>query len=454
MECVAYLRVSTEKQAEEGNGLDSQKRDIITFAGKNEFIVKEWYIDDGYTGSNMNRPALKRLINDCYDKKIKTVIAFKLDRLSRSMIDGLYIIEKIFVPNGVTFKCVHDTVSYDSPMEQAYTQMMAVFSQLDKNTMILRMRGGMLERVKKGYWFGGCNNPYCYRYNKETGILEQIPEKVEKVRKAMEMFLDGHSDINIQKVLGFKNEVIVRNVLTSHVNRGLIPYKGEIYKGLHEPVFSESEYLALQEARNARRKKRYLQHDTKLLTGLCYCGECGCSMRYQKWGKSGSKIYCQSRCKGTYYLPNYNPECKNKPVWADVIEEQVEENILQIALDLKLEDMEKKQSPVDLLNDRLNSTKEKVKRLYGIYADGNDTVVEMITELENEIRGIKCQIEIEEEKSGNHEIKRIEYEKIKRIADVWGSIDKTNKNKILKSIIHKILIVNGNIEIQLKAFFN
>ena len=92
MECVAYMRVSTEKQAEEGNGLDSQKRDILAWAGKNEYVIKEWYVDDGYTGSNMNRPALQRLISDCYAKKIKNVIAFKLDRLSRSMIDGLYII--------------------------------------------------------------------------------------------------------------------------------------------------------------------------------------------------------------------------------------------------------------------------------------------------------------------------------------------------------------------------
>ena len=74
MECVAYMRVSTEKQAEEGNGLDSQKRDILAWAGKNEYVIKEWYVDDGYTGSNMNRPALQRLISDCYSKKIKNVV--------------------------------------------------------------------------------------------------------------------------------------------------------------------------------------------------------------------------------------------------------------------------------------------------------------------------------------------------------------------------------------------
>ena len=77
MECVAYLRVSTEKQAEEGNGLDSQKRDIENYCRKNQLIISDWYEDDGFTGSNMNRPALQRLINDCSKKKIKCV-RFKL----------------------------------------------------------------------------------------------------------------------------------------------------------------------------------------------------------------------------------------------------------------------------------------------------------------------------------------------------------------------------------------
>lgn len=452
MECVAYMRVSTEKQAEEGNGLDSQKRDILAFAGKNEFVIKEWYIDDGYTGSNMNRPALQRLINDCYSKKIKNVIAFKLDRLSRSMIDGLYIIEKIFMPNGVNFQCVHDSVSYDSPMEQAYTQMMAVFAQLDKNTMMLRMRGGMLERVKQGYWMGGGNTPYCYKYSKETGTLVQIPERVEQVRNAMTLFLNGVSDEKIKYFLGFKSEMIVRNNLTSLVNAGMIPYKGEIYQGLHEPVFSKEEFETLKKFRAERKKKKYVQFEANLLTGLCYCGICGCAMRYQKWGDKGHKIYCCSRNKSLYYLPNFNSNCNNSLEWAKDIESQVEEKILEISIKLSPDDMEKKDDKINMLYKRLEVNKTKLKRLYGIYADGNDTVVEIISELEEETKEVKKQIEEEELKKGNKKERKLQYEKIKKIADVWPHIDKIDRNKILKSIIEKIVIVNGDIEIILKDF--
>lgn len=137
MECVAYMRVSTEKQAEEGNGLESQKRDIENYCRKNALIINDWYVDDGYTGANMERPELQRLVQDCNKHRVKCVVAYKLDRLSRSMIDGLYLIERVFVPNQIDFRCVHDSVSYGSPMEQAYTQMMAVFAQLDKNNFLV-----------------------------------------------------------------------------------------------------------------------------------------------------------------------------------------------------------------------------------------------------------------------------------------------------------------------------
>ena len=76
MECVAYMRVSTEKQAEEGNGLDSQRRDIENYCRKNELVITDWYIDDGYTGANMDRPELQRLVSDCERMR-------DLDRASR-----------------------------------------------------------------------------------------------------------------------------------------------------------------------------------------------------------------------------------------------------------------------------------------------------------------------------------------------------------------------------------
>lgn len=453
MECVAYMRVSTEKQAEEGNGLDSQKRDIENYCKKNELIVSDWYIDDGYTGANMDRPELQRLVNDCSRKRVKCVVAFKLDRLSRSMIDGLYLIERVFQPNNIVFKCVHDSVSYDSPMEQAYTQMMAVFAQLDKNTMLLRMRGGMLERVKQGYWMGGGNTPYCYTYDKEKGYLVPIPERKEQANKALDLFISGNSDVSIQKILGYPSEHTTKMVLTSVVNIGMIPYKGNVYQGLHEPIFDKDKFELAQELRNSRRTSKTSScNQTNLLTGLCYCGVCGCAMRYQKWTHGKHKIYCCSRDKNLDYLPNYNPNCNNSLEWADEIESQVEEQILKISLDLSSYKPKEKETKLQIMQSQLDKENTKLKRLYVLYADGNDTVLEMIRDCEKSISGLKEKIGIESKNSVNTQKREFVYENIKKIADVWNNIDKKQKNMILKSIISKIVIVNGDIEIQLKNF--
>lgn len=453
MECVAYMRVSTEKQAEEGNGLDSQRRDIQAYAGKNGMLISDWYIDDGYTGANMDRPALQRLINDCYTKKVKNVLAFKLDRLSRSMVDGIYIIEKIFIPNNVNFQCVHDSINYNSPMEQAYTQMMAVFAQLDKNTMLLRMRGGMLERIKQGYWMGGGNLPYCYTYDKEQGILVPIEERKKQANQAIDMFIQGYSDERIMNILGFKNELTVRNLLTSVVNIGKIPYKGNVYQGLHEPIFDEEKFNYAQKVREQRRKKRmYTAHEANLLTGLCYCGVCGCAMRYQKWTHGKHKIYCCSRNKDMSKLPNYNPNCNNTLEWAVDIEKQVEDKILEISLNIDSISKEKKVDILEVLNGKLESVNNKLKRMYNLYAEGNDTIIEAIQELEKQKSEIKEDIE-EELKKNIAKTNRAEtIKEIKKIADVWERIDKKGKNLVLKSIIDKIMVDKGNIEIRLKNF--
>lgn len=454
MECVAYMRVSTEKQAEEGNGLESQKRDIENYCKKNEYIITDYYIDDGYTGANMDRPELQRLISDCVARRIKCVVAFKLDRLSRSMVDGIYMIERVFQPNNILFKCVHDSISYDSPMEQAYTQMMAVFAQLDKNTMLLRMRGGMLERVKQGYWMGGANTPYCYSYSKETGTLVPIPGRKKQANEAIDLFLQGYSDNKIRDMLGFKSEMVVRSLLTSPVNIGYIPYKGKIYKGKHEPIFELDKFNLAQEVRKNRRKKKTtcISKEPNLLTGLCYCGVCGCAMRYQKWTHGKHKIYCMSRNKSMNYLPNYDANCNNSLEWAADIEKQVEEEIMKISLNLSSEKPVAKQSKIEILQSQIKKEENRRKRLFNLYADGNDDALASIKETNNTIKDLKEQLENEISNANINKKKSVTYKNIKKIADVWDSIDKRDKNTILKSIIDKIVIVNGNIEIQLKNF--
>nr|DAX01572.1 MAG TPA: integrase serine recombinase [Bacteriophage sp.] len=453
MECVAYIRVSTEKQVEEGYGLESQQRDIKEYCQKNNMIISHWYIDAGLTGMEMSkRVALQELISDL--KKIDKVVIYKLDRLARDSVDALNMIEKIFVPRNVEVLSVHDFAKYKTPQDKFQTQIMAAVAEYDRNTMLLRMRGGMLERIKEGYWPGGGNTPYCYSYSKETGTLVPIPERKKQANEAIDLFLQGYSDNKIRDMLGFKSEMVVRSLLISPVNIGYILYKGKIYKGKHEPIFEIDKFNLAQEVRKNRRKKKTtcINKEPNLLTGLCYCGVCGCSMRYQKWTHGKHKIYCCSRDKSMSYLPNYDANCDNTLEWAVDIEKQVEEEIIKISLNLSSEKPVAKQSKIEILQSQIKKEENRRKRFFNLYADGNDDVLLSIKEINNTIKSLKEQLETERSNTNLNRKKSVTYKNIKKIADVWDSIDKKDKNIILKSIIDKIVIVNGDIEIQLKNF--
>lgn len=453
MECVAYIRVSTERQVEEGYGLESQKRDIEEYCKKNEMLITDWYIDAGLSGMDMSkRVELQRLISDI--SKISNIVVYKLDRLARDSVDALYMIEKLFTPKGVRVNSVHDFARYETPQDKFQTHIMAAVAEYDRNTMLLRMRGGMLERVKNGYWMGGGNTPYCYRYDKNLGYLVPIPERVEQANRAMDLFIGGMSDLKIQRLLGFKSETVVRSILTGVVNIGYIPYKGGTYKGLHKPVFDSEKFYLAQELRKSRHKQHiYSFTEPNLLTGMCYCGECGCKMRYQKiTGMGIHKIYCCSHDKYLDYLPNFNPDCGNPGAWASDVEKAFEKQILEISLNLSKYRPKEKETKLQILTSQLEKQKTKLKRLYTLYAEGNDMVLDMIKALESEITKTEHKISVEKNNAQHEQKKEFVYENIKKLADVWDSISKSQKNSILKTIVDKVVIGKGNMEIQLKNF--
>ena len=99
---------------------------------------------------------------------------------------------------------------------------------------------------------GRGNTTYCYSYSKETGTLVPIPERKKQANEAINLFLQGYSDVKIRDMLGFKSEMVVRSLLTSPVNIGYIPYKGKIYKGKHEPIFYFDLFNLAQEVRKNR----------------------------------------------------------------------------------------------------------------------------------------------------------------------------------------------------------
>ena len=177
-----YRRVSTDKQADEGYSLDVQSEKLQAYS-KTFTNVREVrdYMDDGYSGSSLDRPGMKRLIKDIESGEITHVIVVKLDRLSRSQKDTLHLIEDIMLPANVAFISIMESFNTDTAFGRAMVGILSVFAQLERENIFERTRGGMQKRVEKGYWPGGGRTPYGYDYDPARGIL--VPnEQAEVVR--------------------------------------------------------------------------------------------------------------------------------------------------------------------------------------------------------------------------------------------------------------------------------
>ena len=168
-----YIRVSTDSQAEEGYSIDAQKEQLSAYCVSKGIKKYEFYIDGGWSGSNIERPEMQRLIEDVNADKISHVIVYKLDRLSRSQKDTLYLIEDVFNPHGVDFVSLNESMDTSTPMGRLMLGILSAFAQLERENIRLRTRMGMKERVKSGLWMGGGRVPFGFTMIKTKACLYQ-----------------------------------------------------------------------------------------------------------------------------------------------------------------------------------------------------------------------------------------------------------------------------------------
>lgn len=145
-----YVRVSTTSQLEEGYSIDEQKAKLTSYCDIKDWNIYEIYTDGGFSGSNTERPALEQLIRDAERKKFDTVLVYKLDRLSRSQKDTLFLIEDVFIKNGIEFLSLQENFDTSTPFGKAMIGLLSVFAQLEREQIKERMQLGKLGRAKAG----------------------------------------------------------------------------------------------------------------------------------------------------------------------------------------------------------------------------------------------------------------------------------------------------------------
>ena len=417
---------------------------MLSYAKSKDYTEFEYYIDGGYSGKDLNRPAIQKLIEDCKNHRIDAVFVFKLDRISRSQRDTLYLIEEVFNKYDVSFISMRENFDTSTPFGKAMIGVLSVFAQLERETILERTRIGLKKRAEAGLWRGGGKIPFPYRYDRNTGTLIPISGQVELLHKMISLYISGKSFNAIGAIVGM-DESLVETRILSITNTGKVPYRDEIYEGKHEAVVSDELYEEILRVNKVRSHEKYERH--YLLSGKVYCGHCGAKYRYQKWGKR-LIMYCYSQQKSK---PRYikDPDCNNKRWDTFEIEDAVLEELFKMNLDLNLF---KKTFNITTVNfkkeykQRLEEIKKQINNLLNNIASGI-----AVEETNNKIKELGKEKEIIEEKLIESDQKekdnKASLKMIKNLKVIWFDMDFDEQRRIIEHLIDKVVVNDNEINI-------
>jgi len=206
---VGYVRVSTAKQASEGQSIEAQEDRIKIYAKANGLHIDKIYRENGVSGKDTNRPALGRLLTDL--DTIAAVIVYKLDRISRSVVD-LYRLIDDFERRGVAFKSVCEGVDTQSAVGRFMMAVLASLAQMERELIGERTKDTLAHKKEKGEHCGRV--PYGYRAI-EAGSLVRDPEQQRVIARIKRLRRCGKSIRDISRRLSVPKST-VHTIINTH----------------------------------------------------------------------------------------------------------------------------------------------------------------------------------------------------------------------------------------------
>lgn len=467
-----YCRVSTQEQANEGYSIGEQQERLKNYCAAMNWKKSKIYVDGGYSGGSMNRPALQNMISDIKKGLIEKVVVYKLDRLSRSQKDCLVMIEDIFLANNVDFISMSENFDTSTPLGRAMIGILSVFAQLEREQIKERMIIGIEARAKEGKWCGS-RSPVGYDYKDGALVINEF--EAMQIREMFEMALDNYSPYKIVeefKKRGYKTkygdwkEYRVRVVLRNKVYCGEVLYSGEYYPGIHEPIISKELFENVQKVRNKRYEEfTYLNRNpgkaSTYLGGFLICGNCGAKytkqLQRRKNPKGGYYKYyyftCESRCKKSVKQVK-DPNCKNKIWKIEELTNLIFDEIRKLSVDQSyFEDVceeSRSEDKKSVLEAEIEKIDNQISRVMDLYILDNISM-SALEEKTNSLNEQRQRLESELERlEGDKSFKLSKKETMKLLASFDDVIERANFEEIrsiISALIEKIVLNDENIDI-------
>lgn len=322
MKAAIYIRVSTEEQAKEGFSLEAQRDRCVQYIESQGYQLVKVYMEDGYSAKNMNRPHLQELIEDSKKKLFNLVVVYKLDRLTRSVLDSQVILNH-FEKNGVKFKSTMEEFETITAGGRMFLNLMTVIAQWEREQIAERVILGMSKRAEMGLR----NNyrlPYGYKLD-DQGQMVIDEETAPIVRLMFDRYAKGIGSRKIKDELlsrGYHsstgtpiNEKTIMDILVNPAFLGITHWKPKdapeseriVREGTHPALVSQELFDRVQSIITRKRSKDISRSSYDYpFSGILKCGHCGNPLHGHTTRKKlvdGSyKVYRSYHCYGKHNL--------------------------------------------------------------------------------------------------------------------------------------------------------
>lgn len=287
-----YIRVSTEEQANEGYSISAQRERLKAFCIAQNWPEHKFYVDEGISGRDTNRPQLKKLMKDIKDGHIKVLLVYRLDRLTRSVRDLHKILDELDKGSCI-FRSATEIYDTSTAMGRMFITIVAAIAEWESANLGERVVMGQIEKARQGEW--AAQPPYGF-YKDENHKLQIDEEKIKAVKIMIQKVREGLSFRQLSLYMnsteykpkrGYKWHIrTLLDLMHNPALYGAMYWKGEIYENTHEGIMTKDEFDKLQKIITSRQnyKKRnvtsHFVYQTKII-----CPDCGnrCTSERYSW---------------------------------------------------------------------------------------------------------------------------------------------------------------------------
>jgi DNA invertase Pin-like site-specific DNA recombinase len=251
LRCAVYTRKSTEEGLDkEFNTLDAQREACESYIASQKpegwVLVPDRYDDGGFSGGSLDRPALQRLLGDIEADRVDVIVVYKIDRLSRSLMDFAKLVE-VFDRNSVTFVSITQSFNTTTSMGRLTLNILLSFAQFEREVIGERIRDKFAASRRKGMWMGGSiplgydvQNRKLVVNQAEAATVRMIFERFVKVGSATKMV----RTLQAEHVCGKRGKLVekgyVYRLLNNRTYIGEAEHKGNVYPGEHQAIIDRT----------------------------------------------------------------------------------------------------------------------------------------------------------------------------------------------------------------------